>query len=115
MLSETKLILSADPQALSKVWNNPNIRAEMSYLAKKAGLQSEVLVCPVVTCLNTMCAVLEHMLDMQDMVTEVCDQVQFNWQDSVCLHHFILTEEEWTMLDDLYRLLDVGIILCKSL
>ncbi|PIL32861.1 hypothetical protein GSI_04979 [Ganoderma sinense ZZ0214-1] len=90
----------------AKVWNNPNVRAEMSRLAKEAGLQSEVLVRPVATRWNTICAVLERALDMQEVATEVCDQAQFNKRDGVRLRRFVLSEEEWRMLDDLYQLLD---------
>nr|VWO98345.1 PPM-type phosphatase domain-containing protein [Ganoderma boninense] len=90
----------------TKVWNNPNVHAEMSRLAKEAGLQSDVLIWPVITRWNTVCAVLDRALDMEDIVNEVCDQAQFNRHDGVWLHCFLLSEEEWRMLDDLYRLLD---------
>ena len=84
------------------------MRTELSRLSREAGLQSDVLVRPVVTRWNTVCAVLERALDMQDIVSEVCDQAQFNRRDGVRLRRFILTEEEWSMLDDMYRLLDVS-------
>ena len=63
---------------------------------------------PVVTRWNTVCAVLERALDMEDVVTEVCDQAQFNKRDGVRLRRFVLNEEEWAILDDMYRLLDVS-------
>ncbi|PIL30809.1 hypothetical protein GSI_06977 [Ganoderma sinense ZZ0214-1] len=76
-LTDTSDKYAAILKLSAKVWNNLNVRAEMSRLAKEAGLQSEVLVCPITTCWNTICAVLECALDMQEVATELLDPFVF--------------------------------------
>ena len=102
----------------NRVWNHASIRAELSSLAAAAGLNSEVLVRSVATRWNTVAGVLERSLDMQDVIPQLCDMAQFNKKETrtkdgkvkstgVRLRRYILNDEEWEVIEQLHRLLDV--------
>ena len=93
----------------TKVWNNVTVRAELARLAKDAELNSEVLVRSVKTRWNTVADVLERAIDMQEVLEELCDMAQFNKKTGVRLRRFLVADEEWIILDELHRLLDVRI------
>ncbi|OJT02096.1 hypothetical protein TRAPUB_7442 [Trametes pubescens] len=88
-----------------KVWNSPSIRTELAQLSAAAGLDYEVLIRPVSTRWNTVTEVIERALAMRDVLGDLCDKVQFNRRDGARLRRFMLTDEDWKLLDQLHRLL----------
>ncbi len=90
-----------------KVWNSPTIRAELANLAADAHLNSEVLIRSVKTRWNTGTEVLGHTLEMRAVLTDLCDMVQFKKAHGVRLRQFVLSDEEWVVLQQLHDLLDV--------
>ncbi|RPD52435.1 hypothetical protein L227DRAFT_468948, partial [Lentinus tigrinus ALCF2SS1-6] len=95
----------------NKVWHTPLIRSELARLAQNEELNSKVLVRAVDTRWNTYTDVLERGIDLQDILTELCDQAQFNKGSGrsrgsgMRLRELILVDEEWTLLEQLHRLL----------
>ncbi|RPD53479.1 hypothetical protein L226DRAFT_466841, partial [Lentinus tigrinus ALCF2SS1-7] len=89
-----------------KVWHNPVIREELSKLAGGADLNASVLVRSVKTRWNTVTHVLERALEMQDVLDTLCNMAQFNRRTGARLRRFNLSEDEWKLVDELYRLLD---------
>ena len=94
-------------QLSQKVWFSAAIRAELARLAGEEDLTAEVLVRAVKTRWNTMKQVLERALALKDILLELCDKHQFNGPKSARLRRFILSDEEWSLLEQLYQLLDV--------
>lgn len=92
----------------NKVWNSPMVRAELARLAADAELNSEVLVHSVKTHWNTVAEVLERALEMREVLTDLCDMVQFNKTGGARLRRFMLTDDEWQILGQLHQLLDVS-------
>ncbi len=89
------------------MWNSPTIRAELSKLAAKADLNSKVLVRAVKTRWNTVTEVLERALDMREVLRDLCDMAQFNKKTGARLRRYLLDDDEWDLLEQLWRLLDV--------
>ena len=83
---------------------------ELAILAGEADLTAEVLVRAVKTRWNTVTMVLERALTLKDVLLELCDKHQFNGPKSARLRRFILSDEEWTVLQQLYLLLDVHVL-----
>ena len=83
----------------------------MADLAQNAELNSEVLVRAVRTRWNTVTMTLQRAKEMKDVLTELCDRAQFNTTArgarGMRLRSLILPEEEWEIIDELHRLLDV--------
>lgn len=106
-------------QLSRKVWNSPTVRAELSKLSADANLNSDVLVRSVKTRWNTVTEVLARALDMRAVLGDLCDMVQFNKPRGVRLRQYILSDEEWTTIEQIYGLLDVsstsGCTDCSSL
>ena len=50
---------------------------------------------------------LERILELKDILPELCDMHRFNGERSARLRRYILSTEEWAVLEQLYRLLDV--------
>ena len=90
------------------MWFSPTIHAELARLAGKEDLTAEVLVRAVKTRWNTITLVLERALALKDILLELCDKHQFNGPKSARLRRFILSDEEWTLFEQLYQLLDVS-------
>ncbi|TBU55542.1 hypothetical protein BD310DRAFT_777191, partial [Dichomitus squalens] len=55
---------------------------------------------------NTVAVVLERILELKDVLPELCDMHRFNGDRSARLRRYILSNEEWAVLEQLYRLLD---------
>lgn len=98
-----------------KVWNSPAIRGELTSLASAAELDSEVLIRAVKTRWNTVTEVLERALEMREVLGDLCDMAQFNKRSGVRLRRFLLTDEEWEILSQLSRLLDVSLFASKGI
>lgn len=90
------------------MWNSPTVRQELASLSAAANLDCDVLIRPVRTRWNTVTEVLKRALYVRDVLADLCDKVQFNRQDGVHLRRFILTDEEWDLLDELHQLLGVS-------
>lgn len=90
-----------------RVWYSPQIRAELARLAGDAGINSEVLVRMVKTRWNTVATVLDRVLELRPVLADLCDMHRFNGERSVRLRRYILSDAEWTVLEQLHRLLDV--------
>ena len=73
------------------------------------GLNSEVLVRMVKTRWNTFTMVLARAIEMKDVLSGLCDMHQFNQRDKqgARLRRYILSDEEWKVIEELHRLLDV--------
>ena len=76
--------------------------------AQAAGKKSEVLVRAVRTRWNTVTMVLERALELRPILFNVCDKAEFNKAQGVRLRRFIVEEEEWPVLEQLYSLLAVS-------
>ncbi|OJT02154.1 Zinc finger BED domain-containing protein RICESLEEPER 2 [Trametes pubescens] len=98
-----------------KVWNSPTIRAELSSLATASGLNSDVLVRSVKTRWNTVAEVLARARVMRPVLADLCDMVQFNKPRGVRLRPYILTDEEWTIIDQMHLLLDPFLFATKEI
>ena len=92
----------------SKVFVSPHARSELAKLAKEHKLKGETLLRPVRTRWNTVTIMLARATDMRPVLGYLCDMHQFN-KDSkgLRLRRFILSDQEWAILSDLHRLLDV--------
>lgn len=88
------------------------MRSELAKLAKIHKMKSEVIVRPVRTRWNTVTMTIARALEMKDALDDLCDMVQFNATRAgargLRLRRFLLTEDEWAILEDLHRLLDVS-------
>ena len=80
----------------------------MANQAKAAGKKSEVLVRAVRTRWNTVTMVLERALELRPILFNVCDKAEFNKAQGVRLRRFIVEEDEWPVLEQLYTLLAVS-------
>ena len=80
----------------------------MSSQAKAAGKKSEVLAHAVRTRWNTVTMVLARTLELRPILFNVCDKAEFNKAQGVHLRRFILEDEEWPVLQQLYMLLVVS-------
>lgn len=89
-------------QLSRKVWNSPAIRSELTHLAAEAEL-----VRAIKTRWNTVTEVLKRALVMRDILAELCDKAQFNKCSGARLRRDLLADEEWEVLEHLWRLLDV--------
>ena len=105
---ETDVPMSQITKLSQKVWHSPQIRAALSQLATEAGLNSEVLVRMVKTRWNTFTMVLARAIEMKEVLSGLCDMHQFNRSQGARLRRYILSEEEWKLLEELYQLLDVS-------
>ena len=91
-----------------RVWYSPQIRAELARLAGDAGINSEVLVRMVKTRWNTVATVLARALELRPVLDDLCDMHRFNGEKSARLRRYILSNAEWTVLEQLHALLDVS-------
>ncbi len=95
----------------NKVWHSPTVRASLAQLAESAELDSEVLIRAVKTHWNTYTHVLERTIELREVLGDLCDMAQFNKPGRGCglhLRNLILTDEEWDIIEQLYRLLQVS-------
>ena len=92
-----------------KVFHSPTVRAELARLARDENLKSEVLVRPVKTRWNTVCMVLERAIQLRDALTPLCVMAQFNTSASrgLRLKRFVLSDDDWTFVEQLHSLLEV--------
>ncbi|KAH9856051.1 hypothetical protein C2E23DRAFT_707219, partial [Lenzites betulinus] len=99
-----------------KTWNSPAIRGALGTLSKEHNLNSEVLIRAVRTRWNTVTEVIQRALDMKEVLGDLCDMHQFNKDKrGPRLRRFILNEDEWALLDDLFRLLDPFLFATKQI
>ncbi|OJT13582.1 hypothetical protein TRAPUB_9870 [Trametes pubescens] len=106
-IKEGRLAVEKVTKLSKKVWNSPAVRAALATLTHEVpDINSEVLVRSVATRWNTVAAVIERALELQEVLSDLCDMAQFNKPRGVRLRRFILIEEDWTLLDQLHRLLD---------
>lgn len=93
-----------------KVWNSPTVRAELETLAVDSKLACKVLVRSVKTRWNTVVEVLNRAVTMKSVLGELCDKAQFNKPRGIRLQRYVLTEEEWLVIEQLRLLLDVSTV-----
>ncbi|OJT13075.1 Zinc finger BED domain-containing protein 4 [Trametes pubescens] len=99
-----------------KVWNSPNVRTELGKLATEKGLKSEVLIRAVRTRWNTVTEVIKRALEMKEVLGDLCDMHQFNKDKrGPRLRRFVLEDDEWTLLDEVHRLLDPFLYATKQI
>ncbi len=91
-----------------KVWNSPTVRAELETLAVESKLPCKVLVRSVKTRWNTVVKVLNRAVTMKAVLSELCDKAQFNKPRGIRLRRYVLTDEEWVVIEQLRLLLDVS-------
>ena len=93
----------------TKVWHSPLVREELAQLAGDAGINSETLVRAVKTRWNTVTEVFDRALDMRELLEALCNNPRFNKTKDrgLRLRRFLLSDEEWTIIEELHRLLDV--------
>ncbi len=58
---------------------------------------------------NTIADMLERGLHLHDILTDICDQMRFNKTTGLRLRQYMLTEEEWEVLDQCSNYLEVRI------
>ena len=80
----------------------------MSQQARAANQKSEVLIHAVQTRWNTVTMVLECALELRPILFNVCDKAEFNKAQGVRLCHFIIDDDDWPILEQLYELLTVS-------
>lgn len=97
-----------------KVFNNPVIREELGKLCVANALKEQVLLRSVPTRWNSVAEMLGRALLLHPVVGDLCDMAQFNKHDGVKLRRFILEDDEWLLLEQLYPLLDVSDIVLRS-
>ena len=99
----------------TKVWHSPQIREELARLAGDADLNSETLVYAVRTRWNTVTEVLERGLQMREVLGQLCDMTAFNSSKSggVQLRRYTINDEEWVILEQLFKLLHVSLIVLR--
>ena len=92
------------------MWNNPHIRIKLEEIASAAELDSKVLVRAVKTRWNTVTEVLERGLQMREVLGQLCDMTAFNSSKSggVQLRRYTINDEEWVILEQLFKLLHVS-------
>ena len=97
------------------MWNNPHIRVKLEEIARAAELDSKVLVRAVKTRWNTVTEVLERGLQMREVLGQLCDMTAFNSSKSggVQLRHYTINDEEWVILEQLFKLLHVSHIVLR--
>ena len=97
----------------NKVWNNPPIRVALEEIAGAAKLDSKVLVRAVKTRWNTVTEVLERALQMREVLAQLCDMNAFNSPKSggVQLRRYTIEDDEWEILEQLFKLLHVSLII----
>ena len=94
------------------MWNNPHICVKLEEIAAAAELNSKVLVRAVKTRWNTVTEVLERGLQMREVLGQLCDMTAFNSSKSggVQLRRYTINDEEWVILEQLFKLLHVSFI-----
>lgn len=90
------------------MFNNAVIREELSKLCLANTLKEQVLLRSVPTRWNSVAEMLGRALVLRPIIGDLCDMAQFNKRDGVRLRRFILEDDEWQLLDQLYPLLDVS-------
>jgi hypothetical protein len=95
-----------------KVFHSPTIREELGKLCatNDPPLEDQVLLHSVPTRWNSVAEMLERALKLKDVVSDLCDQAQFNKRDGVRLRRFIIQDDEWLLLEQLKPLLGVCIL-----
>ena len=91
-----------------KVSNSPPIRQELMKLCAENNVKEQVLLRSVPTRWNSVAEMLVCALTLQPLLFSLCDMAQFNKQDGVWLHRFILEDNEWELLKQLHSLLDMS-------
>ncbi|KAL1945891.1 hypothetical protein VTO73DRAFT_1893 [Trametes versicolor] len=115
-IKEGRLAVEKVTKLSKKVWNSPPVRAALATLTHDApDIHSEVLVRSVATRWNTVAAVIERALELQEVLGDLCDMAQFNKPRGVRLRRFILTDDDWMLLDQLHRLLDPFVYLTNEI
>ena len=92
--------------------NSPTIRHELAKVAGETDLNAKVLVRAVKTRWNTVTMVLDRALEMKDILSGLCDKHEFNQPRGARLRRFILSDDEWTLLEELHFLLEVSCSCC---
>ena len=92
--------------------NSPTICHELDKVAGETDLNAEVLVRAVKTRWNTVTMVLDRALEMKDILSGLCDKHEFNQPRGARLRRFILSDDEWTLLEELHFLLKVSCSCC---
>jgi hypothetical protein len=71
-------------------------------------IKEQVLLRSVPTQWNSVAEMLGHALTLCSVLPGLCDLKQFNKHGGVCLRRFMLEDQEWELLEQLYPLLDVS-------
>jgi hypothetical protein len=90
-----------------KVFHSPAIREELAKLCADNGLHEQVLLRSVPTRWNSVSEMLGRALTLQPVIPALCELTQFNKRDGVRLRRFRLEKDEWSLLRQLYPLLNV--------
>ena len=79
----------------------------MEALCKSHDLVPQVLVRSVSTRWNSVSEMIDRAVKLQPVVSELCKMPEFNKRTGVRLRRFILSDEEWSLLESLQPLLSV--------
>jgi hypothetical protein len=98
-----------------KVFHSPSIRHELAKLCTAnldsdgiaAPIKQQVLLRSVPTRWNSVAETIGRALILQPVLSDLCDMSQFNKRDGVRLRRFIIADDEWGLLNELWPLLDV--------
>jgi hypothetical protein len=95
-----------------KVFHNPTIRHELANLcvANVPPLKEQVLLRSVPTRWNSVAEMIGRALVLKPVLFELCDKGEFNKRDGARLRRFIIQDDEWCLLEELWPLLDVCVM-----
>ena len=92
-----------------KAFNNAILCQAILQACKDHNIAPMVLIRAVVTCWNTVSDMLQCGMDLREVLDHVCDMHKFNdTPRSMCLCRFILSEDEWTVLEQCSKYLDIS-------
>lgn len=90
-----------------KAFNNAILHEAIAKACEEHNIKEAVLICTVVTCWNTVSDMLQHVIDLRKILNHVCDMMRFNGPTLMHLCRFILSQEEWLILEQCSKYLEV--------
>ncbi len=90
-----------------KAFHNSVLRETILEACQQHDIDELILIRAVLTCWNTIADMLERSLHLHDILMDICDQMRFNKTTGLRLCQYMMTEEEWEVLDQCSDYLEV--------